>query len=65
MDPILAVLALLGIVGYVFLFLGTAQPRHRHGNLFLTIVAFSLIVMVIAGLFVKWPIEFVWQETTA
>jgi len=42
-DLLLAVLAILGIIGYVFLFLGTAEPRHRHGNLFLTIVAFSLI----------------------
>jgi len=65
MDPILAVLALLGIVGYVSLFLGTAEPRHRHGDLFLTIVAFSLIVMVIAGLFIDWPVEFNWQDTTA
>ena len=65
MDAMLASLALLGIVGYVFLFLGTAEPRHRHGNLFLTIVAFSLIIMVISGLFINWPIEFEWQETTA
>ena len=65
MDIALAFLALLGIVGYVFLFLGTAEPRHRHGNLFLAIVAFTLIVMVIAGLFIKWPVEFAWQEITA
>ena len=64
-DLLLAVLAILGIIGYVFLFLGTAEPRHRHGNLFLTIVAFSLIIMVIAGLFVQWPVEFAWQEVTA
>jgi hypothetical protein len=65
MDIALAFLALLGIVGYVFLFLGTAEPRHRHGNLFLALVAFTLIVMVIAGLFIKWPVEFAWQEITA
>ncbi len=65
MEIALAALAILGIVGYVFLFLGTAQPRHRHGNLFLAIVAFSLIVMVIVGLFIQWPIEFRWQEVTA
>jgi hypothetical protein len=41
MEIMLAVLAIVGIVGYVFLFLGTAEPRHRHGDLFLTIVAFT------------------------
>jgi hypothetical protein len=65
MEIILAVLAILGIVGYVFLFLGTTEPRHRHGNLFLAIVAFTLIVMVVAGLLIQWPIEFWWQEITA
>ena len=65
MEIILAVLAIVGIVGYVFLFLGTAEPRHRHGDLFLAIVAFTLIVMVIAGLFIQWPTEFAWQEVTA
>jgi hypothetical protein len=65
MEVILAVLAILGIVGYVFLFLGTTEPRHKHGNLFLAIVASTLIVMVIAGLLIQWPIEFIWQEITA
>jgi hypothetical protein len=65
MEIILAVLAVLGIIGYVFLFLGTAEPRHPHGDLFLGIVAFSLIVMVVAGLFILWPIEFSWQEMIA
>jgi hypothetical protein len=65
MEIMLAVLAIVGIVGYVFLFLGTAEPRHRHGDLFLAIVASTLIVMVIAGLFVQWPTEFAWQEVTA
>ena len=65
MEIMLAVLAIVGIVGYVFLFLGTAEPRHRHGDLFLVIVASTLIVMVIAGLFIQWPTEFAWQEVTA
>jgi hypothetical protein len=65
MEIMLAVLAIVGIVGYVFLFLGTAEPRHRHGDLFLAIVASTLIVMVIAGLFIQWPTEFAWQEVTA
>jgi hypothetical protein len=65
MDIMLAVLAIVGIIGYVFLFLGTAEPRHRHGDLFLAIVASTLIVMVIAGLFIQWPTEFAWQEVTA
>jgi hypothetical protein len=65
MDIMLAVLAIVGIVGYVCLFLGTAEPRHRHGNLFLAIVALTLIVMVIIGLFIQWPIEFAWQKVTA
>ena len=65
MDILLAVLAILGIIGYVFLFLGTAEPRHRRGDLFLAIVAFSLIIMIMAGLFIQWPIEFAWQEMTA
>ena len=65
MDILLAVLAILGIIGYVFLFLGTAEPRHRHGDLFLAIVAFSLIIMIMAGLFIQWPTEFAWQEVTA
>jgi putative Ca2+/H+ antiporter (TMEM165/GDT1 family) len=65
MDIMLAVLAIVGIVGYVSLFLGTAEPRHRHGNLFLAIVASTLIVMVIAGLFIQWPTEFAWQKVTA
>lgn len=65
MEVTLAVIAVLGIIGYVFLFLGTAEPRHRHGDQFLAIVAFSLIVMVVAGLFIQWPIEFRWQDVTA
>jgi hypothetical protein len=65
MEVTLAVIAVLGIIGYVFLFLGTAEPRHRQADLFLGIVAFSLIVMVVAGLFIQWPIEFGWQEVTA
>ena len=65
MEIMLAVLAIVGIVGYVFLFLGTAEPRHQHGDLFLAIVASTLIVMVIAGLFISWPTEFAWQEVTA
>lgn len=65
MEVILAVIAVLGIIGYVFLFLGTAEPRHRQSDLFLEVVAFSLIVMVVAGLFIQWPIEFSWQEVTA
>jgi hypothetical protein len=65
MDITLIFLGLLGIVGYIFLFLGTAEPRHEKGNLFLAIVAFTLIVMVIVGLFIQWPIEFTWQKMTA
>ena len=65
MEVTLAVIAVLGIIGYVFLFLGTAEPRHRQSDLFLGIVAFSLMVMVVAGLFIQWPIEFGWQEVTA
>jgi hypothetical protein len=65
MDIILAVLAILGIIAYVLLFLGTAEPRHRNRNLFLAIYAISLIVMVVAGLFVQWPTEFSWQEVPA
>ena len=65
MEVTLAVIAVLGIIGYVSLFLGTTEPRHKHGDLFLAIVAFSLIVMVVAGLFIQWPIEFRWQEVTA
>jgi hypothetical protein len=65
MDIMLAVLALLGLIGYVTLFLGTAEPRHRYGKQFLAIFAFTLIVMVIVGLFVQWPIEFAWQKVNA
>ena len=64
MELTLAVIAALGIIGYVFLFLGTAEPRHKQSDLFLAIVAFSLMVMVVAGLFIQWPIEFGWQEVT-
>lgn len=65
MEVILAVIAVLGIIGYVFLFLGTTEPRHPQGDLFLGIVSFSLIVMIVAGLFIQWPIEFSWQEVPA
>ena len=65
MEATLAVIAILGIIGYVFLFLGTTEPRHRQGDLFLGIVSLSLVVMVVAGLLIQWPIEFGWQEVTA
>ncbi len=65
MDLILAVLAILGIVAYVLLLLGMAEPKHRQANQFLGTVAFILIIVVIAGLFIQWPIEFAWQEVTA
>jgi hypothetical protein len=65
MEIVLAFLSILGIVGYVFLFLGTAEPRHKHADLFLAVVGLSLITMIVAGLFIQWPIEFSWQQTTS
>lgn len=65
MEMILAFLAILGVVGYVLLNFGAKEPRHPRGNLFLAIYALIVIVTVVAGLFIQWPMEFRWEGLTA
>jgi len=60
--PIASILAIIGVAGYILLNFGSKEPHHRHGKLFLKIYGGCLVIMVGAGLFVKWPIEFWWQD---
>jgi hypothetical protein len=62
---LLSVIAILGFVGYVLLNFGAKEPRHPHGDLFLAIYSFTIIVTVVVGLLIQWPIEFRWEELPA
>ena len=62
---VLIVLAILGFAAYVLLNFGAKEPRHRHRDLFLAIYCFTLVAVVIVGLFAEWHIVFPWQELTA
>jgi hypothetical protein len=64
-EIILSVLAIGGFVAYVLLNFGAKEPRHPKGNLFLAIYGFVIIVSVVAGLLIQWPIEFRWEELPA
>jgi uncharacterized membrane protein len=65
MEIVLALLAIVGFIGYVILNLATKEPSPPHRDAFLAIYGFTLVLMVIAGLFIEWPIEFSWQDTTS
>jgi len=65
MEIILAILAIVGFIGYVILNIATKEPSPPHRDAFLAIYGFTLVVIVIAGLFIEWPHEFVWQEVTS
>jgi hypothetical protein len=65
MEIVLALLAVVGFIGYVILNLATKEPSPPHRDAFLAVYGFTLVVMVISGLFIKWPIEFGWQEVTS
>jgi uncharacterized iron-regulated membrane protein len=62
---LLSVLAILGFVGYVLLNFGAKEPRHPKGDLFLAIYGFVIIITVVAGLLIQWPIEFRWEKLPA
>ncbi|MCJ7444051.1 MAG: hypothetical protein MUO26_05905 [Methanotrichaceae archaeon] len=62
---VLTALAILGFTAYVLLNFGAKEPRHRYRDLFLAIYGFTLITMVVVGLFAEWHIVFPWQELTA
>jgi uncharacterized iron-regulated membrane protein len=62
---IAGVLALFGVAGYILLNFGSKEPPHRHGDLFVALYGACLAIMVLAGLFIQWPIEFPWQGLTA
>ncbi len=47
---LLSVIAILGFVGYVLLNFGAKEPCHPHGDLFLGIYSFAIIVTVVVGL---------------
>lgn len=59
------ILAVFGIIGYLLLFFGTKEPRHKYGNLIMAIYGVCLITMVVAGLFVHWHNVFWWQGLPA
>lgn len=64
-EILILILAAMGVIGYVLLFFGTAEPRHRLGNLFIALYGFCLITMVVSGLFVQWHSAFWWQGVTS
>jgi hypothetical protein len=64
-EILIVILSLVGIIGYIILFFGTKEPRHRHGNLLIALYGVCLIILVVAGLFVQWHVEFWWQELTS
>jgi len=61
----IVILALIGVIGYVLLFFGTKEPRHKHGNLLIALYGVCLITMVVAGLFIHWHVVFWWQDITS
>ncbi len=65
MEIILALLAIVGFVGYILLNYATKEPSHPQRDTFLAIYGFILVLMIVSGLFIQWPIEFHWQDVTA
>ena len=65
METTIIFLAILGVVGYIILNFGAKEPRHPHGNLFLAIYGLIIVLTVLAGLVIQWPIEFRWEGITA
>lgn len=65
MDLILVVLSLIGFIGYIILNYATKEPSHPKRDVLLGAYGFILIVMVVVGLFIQWPVEFAWQDITA
>jgi len=64
-EILIVILALIGVIGYVLLFFGTKEPRHKYGNLLIALYGVCLITIVVAGLFVHWHIVFWWQDITS
>jgi hypothetical protein len=65
MDIILAVLSIVGFIGYILLNYATKEPSHPHRGTFLALYGSILVLMIIVGLFIQWPIEFQWQNITS
>jgi uncharacterized membrane protein len=65
MDLILVFISLVGFVAYIILNYATKEPSHPQRDTLLAVYGFILIVMVIVGLFIQWPIEFRWQNVTS
>ncbi len=64
-EILLAFLAIFGFAAYVLLCFAGEEPRHRQKKVFLAFYFCSIVVMVLAGLFVHWHIEFGWQKLPA
>jgi hypothetical protein len=64
MEMILILLSLIGFIGYIILNYATKEPSHPQRDKLLAIYGFILVIMVIVSLFIEWPIEFIWQDTT-
>lgn len=65
MEITLLFLAILGVVGYVLLNFGAKEPRHPQGDLFLAVYGLIIVLSVVAGVFIQWPIEFKFEGVTA
>jgi drug/metabolite transporter (DMT)-like permease len=64
-TAVLAFLAAIGMVAYVLLNFASKEPPHPRRKLYLVIYALILILMLVAGLYIIWPIEFVWQDISS
>jgi len=62
---LLAFYVILGVVAYVVLCFMAKKPAPPHRNLLIVIYFCCLALMVIAGLFTHWHIEFSWQKLLA
>jgi uncharacterized membrane protein len=64
-TEIVAILAIIGLIGYVVFFFGAKEPSHQHAKLLLELFGLCLVVMVVAGLFIQWPLHFWWDDLKA
>jgi len=62
---IMAILSVLGFVGYVVLCFAAKEPRHRLGNVLIAIYGLVLLTAIVSGLFVNWHIYFWWESLVA
>jgi len=65
MELILVLLSLVGFIGYIILNYATKEPSPPQRDMLLAVYGFILIIMVVVGLFIQWPIEFSWQDVSA